>query len=99
MLLYEASMIPNIKLRNMILEIARQEEIPLQTSYIEGGRTDGGPIHLHGTGVPTAVIAVPARHIHSHSSIIHRQDYDQAVKLLVKIVKRLDAETVQQLTA
>jgi hypothetical protein len=31
------------------------------------------------------VICVPARHIHSHSSIIHRQDYDQAVKLLVDL--------------
>ena len=42
-------------------------------------------IHLHGIGVPTVVIGVAARHIHSHSSIIHRQDYDNAVKLLISI--------------
>jgi endoglucanase len=45
------------------------------------------------------VIAVPARHIHSHSSIIHRQDYDNAVKLLVALVACLDAGCVAGLTA
>jgi hypothetical protein len=50
-----------------------------------GGATDGGAIHVHGTGVPTVVIGVPARHIHSHGSIIHRDDYDNAVKLLVAV--------------
>jgi endoglucanase len=99
MLLYEARMIPNSKFRRLILETAQELGVPLQLSYIEGGSTDGGPIHLHNTGVPTAVIAVPARHIHSHSSIIHRDDYDNAVKLIVEVVCRLDAETVAQLTA
>jgi endoglucanase len=41
---------------------------------------------------------VPARHIHSHAGIIHREDYEHAVKLLVEVVKRLDAETVGMLT-
>jgi endoglucanase len=45
------------------------------------------------------VIGVAARHIHSHSSIIHREDYDHAVKLLVALIQRLDAETVAGLTA
>jgi endoglucanase len=45
------------------------------------------------------VIGVPARHIHSHSSIIHRDDYDQAVKLIVALVNRLDKTTVAELTA
>jgi putative aminopeptidase FrvX len=41
---------------------------------------------------------VSARHIHSHSSIIHRNDYDEAVKLLVALINRLDATTVADLT-
>ena len=67
-------------------------------SAIEGGATDGGAIHLYKTGVPTVVICVPARHIHSHSSIIHRHDYDQAVKLLVELLTRLDKKQVEELT-
>ena len=54
-------------------------------------------IHLHGTGVPTLVIGVAARHIHSHSAILHRDDYERAVRLVTGIVMRLDKETVASL--
>jgi endoglucanase len=97
-LLYDARMIPNIRFRNLVLETANQISVPVQLSAIEAGATDGAAIHLHGIGVPTIVICVPARHIHSHSSIIHRQDYDQAVKLLLALVERLDGATVSALT-
>ncbi len=98
-LLYDRRMIPNLKLRDLVMLTAAELEIPLQMSLIEGGATDGGAIHLHKTGVPTVVLGVPARHIHSHSVIIHREDYDRALTLLVELVRRLDAETVSGLTA
>lgn len=96
--IYDARMIPNLALRDLVMDVAGERQIPLQTSYIEGGATDGWAIHLHGLGVPTVVISVAARHVHSHSAIIHRQDYDQAVELLVALVQRLDAKTIQGLT-
>lgn len=97
-LLYESRLIPNIRFRDLVADVAKQNSIPVQLSFIEGGSTDGSVIHLHGVGVPTVVIAVAARHIHSHSSIIHRGDYDNAVKLLVAIIERLDSNTVAALT-
>ena len=98
-LIYDARMIPNLKLRDLVMDTAKELGIPLQTSAIEGGATDGAAIHLHRTGVPTVVMAVPARHIHSHSSIIHREDYDRAVQLLVALLKKLDPDVVAGLTA
>jgi endoglucanase len=98
-LIYDARMIPNLKLRDLVMDTARENDVPVQISYVEGGATDGAAIHLHNTGVPTVVIGVAARHIHSHSSIIHRDDYEAAVKLLVALVKRLDVNTVAGLTA
>jgi endoglucanase len=97
-LLYDARMIPNLKLRDFVLDTAEELEIPIQLSAITGGATDGGAIHLHQVGVPTIVIGVPARHIHSDSSIIHRDDYDRAVKLLVALLTRLDRALVAQFT-
>jgi putative aminopeptidase FrvX len=96
--LFDARMIPNIRFRDLVLDTAKQTGVPVQLSAIEGGATDGGAIHLHGTGVPTIVLGVAARHIHSHSSIIHRDDYDNAVKLLTALVERLDATTTASLT-
>jgi endoglucanase len=96
--IFDARMIPNLRLRDLVFSTADELGIPVQISAIEGGATDGGAIHLHDVGVPTVVIGVAARHIHSHSSIIHRSDYDNAVKLLVALIERMDKNTVAKMT-
>jgi putative aminopeptidase FrvX len=96
--LFDARMIPNLRLRDLVMDTAHSMNLPLQMSTLEGGGTDGAAIHLHKTGVPTVVIGVPARHIHSHSGIIHRADYDAALKLVVAVIRKLDAATVAGLT-
>lgn len=99
LLAYDARMIPNLKLRDLVIDTAKKSRIPLQVSAMEGGATDGGPIHLHKIGVPTVVLSVPARHIHSHCAIINRQDFDRTVELVVAVVRKLDKKTVTGLTA
>jgi putative aminopeptidase FrvX len=97
--LFDARMIPNLRLRDLVMDTAREMSLPLQTSALEGGATDGAAIHLHKTGVPTVVIGVPARHIHSHSGILHREDYDAALKLIVAVLRKLDSAAAAALTA
>jgi putative aminopeptidase FrvX len=99
MLVYDARMIPNLKLRDMVIATAKELGLPLQFSAMSGGATDGGMIHIHNEGVPTVVIGVPTRHIHSHNAILCRDDYDRALQLVVALVKKLDADTVAGLTA
>lgn len=97
-LAYDARMIPNLKLRDMVIDLAKSLDIPLQISSMEGGATDGSAIHLHKTGVPTVVVSVPTRHIHSHNSIIRRDDFDNSVKLVTELILRLDQATVNSLS-
>ena len=96
-LLYDASMIPHTGLRDLVIDIAGEENIPIQFDTIAAGGTDAGKIHLFGAGVPSLVVGVPVRYIHTHAAIMHRDDFDNAAKLLVAVVKRLDAETVRHL--
>ena len=96
--LFDARMIPNLRLRDLVMDTAKELGLPLQTSSIEGGATDGAAIHLHKSGVPTVVLGVAARHIHSHGAILHRDDYDNALRLLTAVVRKLDATTVAGLT-
>lgn len=96
-LAYDARMIPNLKLRDMVIDVAKQHNIPLQISTMEGGATDGSAIHLHRTGVPTVVLSFPTRHIHSHNSMMRRDDFDAAVKLATEMVCALDRATVSGL--
>jgi endoglucanase len=95
----DAGMIPNLKLRDLVIDTAAELGIPLQFSAWPGGATDGERIHVHRIGVPTVVLTVPTRHVHSHAAIAHRDDYDRALGLLVALVEKLDAETVAGLTA
>jgi endoglucanase len=97
--LYDVRMIPNLRLCDLVIATAKELDIPLQFSVLESGATDGGMIHIHNEGVPTVVIGVPARHIHSHGGIIHRDDFDQALKLVVALVQKLDQAKVRELTA
>jgi putative aminopeptidase FrvX len=99
LLVYDARMIPNLKLRDLVIATATELGIPLQFSAMPGGATDGAMIHLNNEGVPTVVIGVPTRHIHSHNAILCRDDYDQALGLVVALLKKLDAGMVAGLTS
>lgn len=94
----DGSMISNLRLRDLSVDTAESLGIPYQFDLQERSGTDSGAIHLHRHGVPSIVIGVPARHIHSHAGIIHRDDYDHAVELIIAVIKRLDTDTVANLT-
>jgi putative aminopeptidase FrvX len=96
--IYDASMIPNLALRDFVFDIAEQNGIPYQVDFMEGGGTDAGRIHTHAHGVPSVVIGIPTRYIHCHNGIIHRDDYEAAVRLMVAMIKKMDAQTVKSFT-
>ncbi|MDR2465329.1 MAG: M42 family metallopeptidase [Streptococcaceae bacterium] len=96
-LIFDASMIPQRKLRDFVIDIADEHEIPYQLTVITGGGTDAGRMHLSRNGVPSLAITVPVRYLHSHTSVIHEDDYLNMVKLVTEVVKKLDKETVAEL--
>jgi endoglucanase len=97
-LLADATMIPNIHLRDLVVETAEENKIPYQFSAMMGGGTDGGKVHMYAKGVPSIVIGVPTRYIHSHTGIIHYDDYVHTLNLLIALIAKLDAHTVASLT-
>jgi putative aminopeptidase FrvX len=97
--IFDVRMIPNLRLRDLAISTAQEIGVPMQFATMEGGATDGGVIHMHNEGVPTITLGVPVRHIHCHNSIIHRDDFEGALKLVVALVQKLDAETVTSLTS
>lgn len=96
--LYDASMVSHKGLRDFVVNIADEQNIPYQFESMPGGGTDSGAIHLTVNGVPSLSITVATRYIHSHAAMLHRDDYVNAVKLIVEVIKRLDADTVKTIT-
>lgn len=96
-IIYDASMIAHKELRDFVVDIAEELEIPFQYTVITGGGTDAGSQHISGHGVPSLAITVPTRYLHSHSSVIHEEDFENTVKLVEEVVKRLDKNTVDKI--
>ncbi|MED1469310.1 MULTISPECIES: M42 family metallopeptidase [Bacillus] len=97
-ILYDASLVSHKGLRDFITDVADELNIPYQYDAIPGGGTDAGSIHLTHKGVPTLAITIATRYIHSHAAMLHRDDFENAVKLIVEVIKRLDRETVDKIT-
>ncbi|MFS8628471.1 MAG: M42 family metallopeptidase [Limnochordales bacterium] len=97
LLLYDASLIPNVKLRDLIIDTAKEEGIPLQFDVMPGGATDAGRMHLFGRGAAAVCIGVPTRYIHTHAAVMHRDDFEAAARLVTALVKKLDQEQVAKL--
>ena len=95
--LYDPSMIANPRLTELTIETATAHQIPHQIAVRTSGGTDAGAIHQVGRGVPSIVLGVPARYVHSHVSIINIDDYRATLDLLLHLIPRLDSTAVDNL--
>ncbi|WAA10088.1 M42 family metallopeptidase [Fervidibacillus albus] len=89
----DRSMVTHRGMREFILDTAESEKIPYQYFVSQGG-TDAGQVHIANRGVPSAVVGICSRYIHTSASIIHVDDYLAAKQLLVQLVKSLDQSTL-----
>jgi Cellulase M and related proteins len=94
---YDASMIPHIHFRDFVVKTAEENNIAYQIEIMPGGGTDAGKIHLYHEGVPSIVIGIPVRYIHDHIGVANLDDYQNAVKLVLELMKRLDAAAIDSM--
>jgi endoglucanase len=69
---------------------AERHGIRYQLKTQPGGGTDGGSIHISGGGVPTLVISMPARYIHSPLALLHRDDYENTLRLVQALLNDIE---------
>lgn len=97
LVLYDASMVSHKGVRDLVVDTADEQHIPYQYTSIARGGTDSGSIHLTANGVPALSITIATRYIHSHAAILHRDDFENAVKLIVEVIKKLDRDKVKEI--
>lgn len=90
----DRSVITNPRLVNALRSVAEELNIPVQLRRTTTGGTDAGAISLTRAGVPTAVLALPCRYIHSPVSVLSQQDYDGALKIIRAFLQRLPESEV-----
>lgn len=80
-------------LTRLLEDTARANKIPYQFKQPLVGSTDAGELHRARSGVPSAVVSIPARYIHSPAAIISLDDFNNALKLMRATLPRLTTLT------
>jgi tetrahedral aminopeptidase len=83
----DGRMLSDPRLVRLMVETAERAGLPYQMEVLEGGTTDAAAIQLTRAGVPVGCVSIPCRYIHSPSEMVDYRDVQNAVKLLVEILR------------
>lgn len=78
----DRSVIAHPIVKDLLINKAKENDIPYQLEILEYGGTDAGSIHLADKGVITGGVSIPTRYIHTVSEMADVSDIENTVKLL-----------------
>jgi endoglucanase len=78
----DSGMISHPGVNRLLIAAAENAGVPYQLEVLTRGTTDAYSIQVTREGVPTSVISIPSRHVHTPSQIVDARDVEGAVKLL-----------------
>ena len=83
----DEEMISNQHITAHLKQIARRKKIPVQLEVSDFGTTDAMNVSISKSGVLTSVVSIPVRNLHSTMGVAHKSDINNAIKLLVELLK------------
>lgn len=84
--LYDPGLIVPRAISDWMLNTAADSEIAYQREVLPGGTTDAAAIQSVHAGVPSGVISIPTRHLHTTSETVHSGDVRASVDLLTALL-------------
>jgi len=85
----DAGLIAHPKVLRLLIDSAKENKIPYQLETGIRGSTDAARISLSREGVPSGVISVATRYIHSPAAILNLDDAEKTVKLAVAAIENV----------
>lgn len=83
----DKSIISHPKVKEYMIKQAKKYSIPYQLEILEFGGTDSGAIHLTKSGVPSGVVSIPTRYIHSDCEMVFISDIYHSIELTKKLIE------------
>lgn len=77
------------KLFKLAFNLAKENEIKIQTKTVIAGGNDAGAIQSSGKGSRVMAVSLPCRYIHSDAGVVKSSDIDETRKLLKVLLKRI----------
>lgn len=82
------SILTHPKVKELMVNVAKENNIKYQMEVLEFGGTDSGAIHLTREGIPSGVISIPTRYVHSTAEMAAKNDILSSIDLLTKILEK-----------
>lgn len=83
----DVGMIADPRVVNWMIRAAEKNKIPYQREVLLIGGTDARAIQMTRAGVPSGAISVPVRYVHSPSEMVDFSDVQNAIKLLLAVLR------------
>lgn len=83
----DSQTLSNTCLNSAIKTIAKKKKLNLQAGVTDFGTTDALYISLSKGGIPTSILGVPVRNVHSGIGIVHKRDIEHALLLIEELLK------------
>jgi Cellulase M and related proteins len=83
----DRSLVTSPQIKRWMAAVAIDQNIPFQWEILEYGGTDSGAIHLSRGGVPSGVLSIPTRYVHSPAEMLDKRDVKVAVDLLAALLE------------
>lgn len=84
----DRGMLAHPAVRELLVATADELGISYQLEVLEAGTTDAMAIQVSREGVPTGVLSIPSRYVHTPSQMVDYTDVENAVKLLVGLLSK-----------
>jgi tetrahedral aminopeptidase len=91
---------PNIhpKLRKKLMDTAKEYNIPYQVEVEPGNTgTDAWDIQIIGEGIPTLLISIPIKYMHTSVEMVNMEDIRSTGRIMAKLIEKLKSEEVEEL--
>jgi tetrahedral aminopeptidase len=83
----DSGMLADPRVVDWMVRKAEEKKLPYQLEVLEAGTTDARAMQVSRAGVPAGCLSIPCRYIHSPSETVDYHDVQNAVNLLVELLK------------
>ena len=91
---YDRVTIMHKGMKKLFISTAKANDIKYQY-FVSAGGTDAGKAQVAHHGIPSATIGLPARYIHSTTSMFHKEDHEAAKAMIRALVTEMNSDVLQ----
>ncbi len=95
--LFDRTTLGHPNLRKHLEHLSKELGIPFQQPFLTRGGTDAGQMHVAYEGAPGVSVGIPTRYMHSHYSMVHVDDIEHTIHLLVAFVEAFTEAHLNQI--